>query len=203
MRKKYGSVTFSVLMVLSGTIGILISVSSQGINIFKMYTEDSNIFNLGTSVIYLLSLLRVSKKRNEYVIKVLRYMSTSCLAVTFFVVLFILAPMAGGGLEGYKIMFLSGSMLYNHLINPLLAIISFIFFEKKPILNNATILWAIAPTIVYAAITIPLNIVGLLDGPYPFLMVRNQSLLMTVVWLILIFSLNYLIARLLLYFNKK
>lgn len=204
MIKKHGQITFSILMVLSGIVGVTLSIHTQGWNLFKMYTEDSNLFNLITSIIYLVSLVGVlgEKPKNEYLIKVLRYVSTSCLAVTFFVVLFILAPMMGG-IQGYKVMFFSGSMLYNHLITPLLAIISFIFFEKTPILNSKVIRWALLPTIIYAFITITLNIMGLLKGPYPFLMVRSQPVLMSIVWIVLIFSLNYLIAKILLYFNRK
>ncbi|MFD2728444.1 hypothetical protein [Enterococcus camelliae] len=129
MRKNYGQIGLGVLMVVSGTIGVSISVATQGISMTKMYTEDSNIFNLLTSILYVCLLLGwiPQNTKNRKIVHLLRYISTACLALTIVVVLLVLAPMMGG-LQGYKMMFLEGSMLYNHFFSPILAIVSFIFF---------------------------------------------------------------------------
>lgn len=198
-------IIFAILMVLSGIAGITLSALSQGAELFVTYTEDSNILNLITSVIYLLLLLGILKCKSENglrIIKQMRYISTCCVGLTFFVVLLVLAPMSGG-IEGFKVMFFYDSMFFNHLVTPVLAIISFVFFEKEPILKKVNSLYALIPTIIYGAIAIVLNIVGVLEGPYPFLRVKSQSVLASILWIIAILLLNYLLARFILYLNQR
>lgn len=202
---KNTQIVFAVLMIISGIAGTVISMVSQKTLFFETYTENSNIFNLITSVLYLLYLLGfIAKKNNQPPtwLKLIRYMSTCCLVLTFLVVLFILAP-TSGGLSGYVVMFFYGSMFFNHFLSPILATISFIFFEPKPVLKKNSVIYAVAPTILYGLITIPLNAFALLDGPYPFLRVRYQSVLASILWIIIIFALNYLIAALVLRLNTR
>lgn len=199
---------FAILMVISGCIGIFLSAKTSGIGLFIMYTEDSNLFNLLVAIIYLASFFMKSLKNPtaKKVIKQLRYITTCCVTLTFLVVLFILSPMLAmetGSAEGFLIMFFKGSMLFNHFLTPILAFISFVFLEKEPTLKKKNCFYAIIPTFIYAAVTITLNALRLLDGPYPFLRVHNQSILASIIWVIAIFALNYLIAWLLLFFNTK
>lgn len=210
MNRKFSAakLIFAILMVISGCAGIFLSAKTSGFKLFIMYTEDSNILNLLIAILYLISFFLAPLKTPtaKKTIKLLRYISTCCVTLTFLVVLFILAPMAsveGGIAKGFSLMFFSGSMLYNHFITPILAIISFVFFEKDPLLSKKSCLYAIIPTLIYAAITITLNAMRLLDGPYPFLRVHNQSIFASILWVIIIFALNYFIAWLLLFCNTK
>lgn len=59
-------------------------------------------------------------------------------------------------------------------------------FEKEPHLNTKSAFTATIPTLIYAILLIILNIVGAVDGPYPFLRVMNQPLYMSFVWFIVI-----------------
>lgn len=203
-KNKKIAIFLAVLMVISGIVGIGLSIESEGIGLFQMYTEDSNILNLLTSIIYLFYLLNwiPQTDKNARLVKNLRYVATSCVTLTFLVVLFILAPMTGG-INGFKFMFFSGSMLFNHFLTPILAVISFVFYEKEPALTNKSIWYALVPTVIYGTITILLNAVGVMEGPYPFLRVRDQSIIMSIIWIIIVYALNYVIARLILTLNRK
>ena len=64
-------------------------------------------------------------------LKRLKFISTSCLAMTFLTVVIILAPMYEDG-NGWYIMLCTSSMLYHHLLNPLAAIFSFVLLERSP-----------------------------------------------------------------------
>lgn len=54
---------------------------------------------------------------------------------------------------------------------------------------------ALIPTAVYAAVTIVLNILRLIEGPYPFLMVHQQTPLASVAWCATILLIAWLIAE--------
>ena len=56
---------------------------------------------------------------------------------------------------------------------------------------------------VYGIPIIILNITRTLDGPYPFLRVYNQPIYMTIIWIIILFVVNYIIGVGLIKLNRK
>ena len=113
-------------------------------------------------------------------VRTFRYIATCLLTVTFLTVVFILTPMFG--LENWKYMLLEGSSLYLHFLCPVVSILLLIFFEKRPKLRWTAALWALLPTFVYGLILAILNFLRIVDGPYPFLRVYEQSAAMNVFW---------------------
>ena len=89
------------------------------------------------------------------------------------------------------------SMLYHHLLNPLAAIFSFVLLERTPRLPRSTVKWALLPTVLYGGIVLWLNIQRVVDGPYPFMKVYDQSVQASVLWCIAILLMNYFYAWLL------
>ena len=72
-------------------------------------------------------------------------------------------------------MFILGNMFEHHLLCPLLSLFSFMFLEDYKLkLNN--IKYPVIITTIYGFILILLNIFKVIDGPYPFLRVYNQTL---------------------------
>lgn len=82
------------------------------------------------------------------------------------------AATSQGGLRG--ILF-SDSMLYQHFLSPVIAIAGFLLLEKEPHLSFRMTFFAMIPTLIYAVVLYPLNIAGVVDGPYPFLQVRKNT----------------------------
>ena len=94
-------------------------------------------------------------------------------------------------------MLCTSSMLYHHLLNPLAAIFSFVLLERTPRLSHSTVKWAPLPTVLYGGIILWLNIQCVVDGPYPFMKVYDQSVQASVLWCIAILLMNYFYAWLL------
>lgn len=156
-------------------------VPFKGLVIF--YTEDSNLLLLLASIFMVIAMLR-RMKSGETVpqwVRAFRYITTCLVGVTFFTVVFILTPMMGGGL---KYSLLEGSSLYLHFLCPVLAMILLIFFEKRPKLPCKSAIWALIPTGIYTLVLVPLNILRIVDGPYPFLRVYEQSIGMDLFWIL-------------------
>lgn len=176
------------VVILLELMGVTLSARSHGLSMFQFYTEDSNLFALvafGLYAIFLLRNLRDPKKHLPGWVQELKYLSVCCLTVTLVVVVLILAPMYGKG--GLSIMMLQGSMLYHHFLCPVLGLLSLLFFDQVPIRKKAFFYSAI-PTFVYAAAAILLNVLKVLTGPYPFLLVDQQPVWVSAMWFVVILS---------------
>ena len=205
MRKRELTVLLlNSVLVLFCVLG-LIFASKEIKNIFLYYTEDSNILS-GISSLLLVIFLIVKKdlRRIPDWVYVFRYIGTCCLTVTFIVVVTILIPSDNiNYLEGVKRFLFQGSMLFHHLLCPIISFISFTLFEGNKKLNKKKTIWyALIPTFIYGVIFIMLNIFRIVDGPYPFLRVYKQPWYMSIMWIFIIYIGNYYIAKLILYLNQ-
>jgi len=181
----------NMAIVIMEIISAGMSFSEHGLGMFRFYTEDSNLLALFASLCCMICSAKdgPSPRWVTYV----KFMAATCLTVTFIVVVTVLAPYASG-MVGYYYMLLHESMLYHHLLCPILTFIVFVFLEKEPPLPKKALLYALIPTFIYAVITVILNIVGVLDGPYPFLKVREQPVWQSILWVLIIFAVAYLSA---------
>ena len=94
-------------------------------------------------------------------------------------------------------------MLYMHTLCPILAIISFIFFERQTKITQKQTYYALIPTLIYAVIIITLNITKNVYGPYPFLHLYEQSVYTSIIWTIVMMGGAYLLAWLLKLLQNK
>lgn len=116
------------------------------IEMFKFYTVDSNILMGIISLVFLIYDIKLLKHKIEVIpnfVYNLKLMATSAITLTFIVTLFFLAPQ-----YGFYNMYNNTNLLF-HLIVPVLAIISYIFFEKH---NNKYryALFGIIPMFIYS-----------------------------------------------------
>lgn len=177
-----------IILELIGLIGIIIKTHTLSI---EYYTIDSNLLALVTSSLFLF----FSKKKEELIADI-RFITTCCLTVTFLVVIFILLPMTN---FNYNILFIENSTLIFHVLCPVISIISYVFFEKA---SNKEYLGFLF-TVFYACVLMILNLKDIVNGPYPFLKIKEQSVLATFLWGIIIIGGSYLIGLGLNYCNKK
>ena len=159
--RKLASAAMNFLIVYFETIAVPMSWAMGGTIMFTMYTELSNIFN--GAVCLLVGLWQLSciftGRELPLWLKRLKFISTSCLAMTLLTVVIILAPMYEDG-NGWYIMLFTDSMLYHHFLNPVVAMVSFLLFEREPRLPLASVPLALVPTIVYGVYDLWGNITG-------------------------------------------
>lgn len=178
MRK--AALIINAAIIVFEIIGIIVRLRVKGALGIEYYTMDSNLLALIASSTYIF--FELARKELPKWVSIIKYISTTMLAVTFLVVIFVLSPMIENGLYTFL---LTDQMLYNHTICPILAIISFALLEKHN-LKKQDLKWPIFATLTYAAILLTLNILRIVDGPYPFLQVYNQSVIATIGWAVLI-----------------
>jgi hypothetical protein len=182
MKKETKAVIFNALIVILGIVGLVELYSNNKSLLLEFYTVESNILAIITSFLYLL----FHKKNYEW-LRDLKYISTTCLTVTFLVVIFILAPMDH---FNYKFYLLKGAMLYQHTLCPIFAILTYLLFEKRSKKAHLCLVY----TSIYTVVMVILNLTNKIVGPYFFLMVKVQPIYKTIFWFIIIYSLNYLIG---------
>ena len=182
-----------ILLFITECVAFYLCIGFGESHILRFYTQDSNLFELLISAVWIGERLfgRRTQKPSR-VVRVLSYTAACMLTVTFLVVLFILAPQQGPG--GYKDLLLNGPMLFMHFLCPVVALVSFLFFEKAPALTGRDVCLAMLPTLLYAAVTIVLNVLRGMEGPYPFLRVYEQSLGMSFFWAFVVIGGAFLIA---------
>lgn len=149
----------------------------------RFYTTDSNIFLCITSTIMMITALVCIIKKCDIPrhILILKYFSVCCITMTFIVVIAVLLP--GKVSDGYgpHIMY-KGAQIYHHTVCPIMAIIAFIFIEKKDKFDKLFIRAAYIPTAIYGVVIVILNLKGIVYGPYPFLRITTQPVYKSIFW---------------------
>lgn len=197
IKKREISLLLNILIVLFEIFAITL-YKPLNCNFFVYYTNLSNIFLFITSVIFIYYALK-NKEINKKV-QILKYSSTVSVTLTFLVVVLVLSWQIKGGL--FLLLF-EEPFLYVHTLCPILAIITFIFFEYYDLKENINIFYAVIFTIIYAIITVILNILRIIRGPYPFLMVYQQPVRVSILWFIILLLITMLIAFILRKLNRK
>ncbi|MBP3765861.1 MAG: hypothetical protein J6G98_01595 [Bacilli bacterium] len=189
MNKKKASLLFNVLIVLFEIIGIIETLKINNKISFEYYTEDSNILALISSTLFVIYLIR-NKKIPRW-LQIFKYATTICLSITFIVVLFVLGPMYN---FNYSFLLFDRALFFQHLVCPILCFITFILFDYIKPLDIVDNFIGLIFTLIYSLILIILNLLEVVTGPYPFLMVKEQSISMSIAWSISLFVLSYMIA---------
>lgn len=153
----------------------LSNISKRKWLIFAFYTQLSNMLATLSSVLLVIV-------GQPAWITTLRYLCVCMLVMTAMVTIFVLVPMGG---DPHWLLW-SGNGLYHHVLCPALATISYVFFEAHA--PRSTLLLPVVVTLAYGLILIWLNYIRVVDGPYPFFKVHEQSWLATVLWVLVLLA---------------
>jgi hypothetical protein len=159
MKKLYISMILNALIVIFVIFGCIIMfaglqfmgegriLSETGVYMLKFYTVDSNILAGLSSILLLVHqfyIIKGATRRIPVAVMIFKQITTVALTITFLVTLFYLAPFSP---YGFFSLYLNANLFF-HLIVPVLAIISYVFFEKY---KNDTeyAWWGLSTMIIY------------------------------------------------------
>lgn len=169
----------NLILVIIEIIALIHDIYAFGSRLFEWYTIDSNVLQLIISGLIIYYLMR--KTVIPDYVTILHFISAVGLTVTFLIAAFVLAP--EGGIRYY---FIENVASINHLIAPVLSVISLLFLEKTKKCNWTIVLYPAAVTLVYGFICLILNAMSILDGPYFFLQIGKQPVSTIVMWFVII-----------------
>lgn len=179
----------AVILVCEVISFIMMAGTSVG-DMFRYYTEISNNLTLLVCAALIVFGIRRIVRGTEIPgwLHGLQYLCVCMMMLTFLVVILILMPMVGPDMKGGKFALLSGAMFYRHLFCPLLLLLEFLAFERKPRLSGVfrSAFTALIPTIVYGIVIIALVANSLCEPPYPFLSALTQPWYVTLMWIAII-----------------
>ena len=189
------SILLNLAVVYMEPTAIRMSWEAVGDQTLTFYTENSNIFSAGVCLLVAVCQVwaLISGRELPRWVKRLKFLAACCLTMTFLTVVFVLAPYYPNE-GGVRFLLTESSMLYHHLLNPLCVFVSFAFLEREPRLSARNIPLALVPTVVYGAIALWANYQRLWTGPYPFLLVYEQTTRQTVLWSVGILLMNLFYA---------
>ena len=189
------SILLNLCIVRWEPVAIRMTWEAVGTQTFTFYTENSNFFAFFVCLLVVVCQLvcLFPGRQLPWWVKALKFIATCCLTMTFLTVVFVLAPYYPEQ-GGVVFLLTESSMLYHHLLNPLCAFVSFVFLEREPKLPAWCIPLALVPTVLYGSVALWANYNRLLVGPYPFLMVYEQTLPQTVLWCAAILGMNLFYA---------
>ena len=127
------SILLNLAVVRMEPIAIRMSWEAVGEQSLTFYTENSNLFSAAVCLLVAVCQLwaLLSGRALPRWVKRLKFIAACCLTLTFLTVVFVLAPCYPD--EGGVVFLLTeSSMLYHHLLNPVLVFVSFVFLEREP-----------------------------------------------------------------------
>ena len=186
----------NAILFFIGPIGLFYSGSTHKAGLFQFYTQDSNIFAFLLSGITAAFLLRklLRKKELPQWVRFLKYTSVCCISVTFCIVMFLFIPVLAVNGQDFTFLLVGGSAFWYHILCPVLTMAGYILLEGFPAMPFRWTVFSLVPTAIYAFITILLNALYVLHGPYPFLYVHEQSVFMSVFWVASIHAAAYVLS---------
>ena len=184
----------NLAMSVMATCGVVKNLKMYGVGTLRYYTTDSNLLLAIAALIsagFAAAKLCCGTEIPNWC-NLLFYAATNCVALTFLIVIFVLAPR-----RGYKQMLLCGQDLFLHLICPLCAILTFLFFRQNGHWGVEVTAYALLPTILYTVVLVILCATDKVKPPYFFLNTRNQKWYQSLFWTALVLGMNWTTAWLL------
>ena len=188
--KKRMDIYLNILIIIMEIIGLVLSIQALGSKVFLYYTQDSNLFLMLTSLLYLITY----KKKNKKLVGILKYGATLSVLITFIVVVLVLKPTMH---LSYRWLMLEKSNLFYHTLCPIVGVITFVFFDKIKVKGVKDNLYSLIFTFIYTIVFLVLNIIKVVEGPYPFLMIYKNPIWVSILWFIVIEGGAFLLARVL------
>ena len=169
---------------------------------FMYYTHISSTVALLASVLICGELTREitnPSKRTRVFFRRIRYVSVCMQALTMLVVLCIILPtdLISGTFSLYRY-----ANVGEYLICPVLSLVSMIVFGDYRGVTKKDAFVALIPSVVYASVMTLFNIFRVVDGPYDFLRVHNQSVFMSAFWAVVIIGGAYAVNRLIMFLSR-
>ena len=119
------------------------------IAMIKYFTVDSNMLMGLASLVFLIEERKVIKDTRKSInagFYIFKLVATVSVSVTFLTVFLYLGPGSDGGIASM----LTNSNLFFHLLIPVLAIISFVYFERTNKIDRKYVKYGLIPTLIYA-----------------------------------------------------
>lgn len=213
MKKKITSLVLNILCFVSVLVGFIMIFTSDRpsdapipVHTFRYFTTDSNLLMGIIALIFaVFQILEMKGKVKEIpsAIYLMKLIGTVEVGVTFFTVLFYLAPILGNQFFSMYI----GHNFFYHFFVPVLSMVSFFFFETTKKIRFRTTFYSLIPVLLYGIFYAIMAFSHATDGVVPpeydwYGFARGGILLSAFVFLGMLVA-SYLVTLLFWFLNRK
>lgn len=198
------SLVLDLLVFVMEAVAFCFTWGRRGTGMFIYFTELSNIFAGIVCAVAAAFIIRemITGYTVPSWVKLLKYVAACGLALTFFTVLFVLAPMSGGTPKIYLAYLTMQTAIVTHTLGPILTMVSLIFADDFKTDKFSVSLFGLVPTVLYEILSVTMNVLRRWEGPYPFLYVYRQPVWASIGWALVMLGFSYLLC-LGIWFSKK
>lgn len=194
---------FSVIWMMSGTGGGILS--SVSLSYFKFFTVDSNILLGITAVIAAIDEKRVLSGKKSSISEytyITKLVGTVGVTLTMIVTIFFLAPTSAAAIGWFGLFYYNNFLM--HLLNPVLAIVTFLFYEQTDSISFKHTFTGIIPMLIYAVYYVSIAFTHSSNGKisegydwYGFFVLGTASAVIVVpLFILLTYGISFLLWRL-------
>ena len=180
-------VVYMTVNVMFRIVDVVDYAASQDIYLF--FTNWSNYL---AAVLSIGTLYCIHKGiRSPRILLVLKLAAVMMLTITMVVVTFVLVPY-----QGWTILLNPEGSLMAHLINPILAIVDFLYLSDMEAMGKKEAVLSTIPMLLYMVFIVVFLIIAGNDdlAPYPFLRIHSQSVLTTLLVGIGVFVMEFVVS---------
>ena len=183
-----------IVLVLYMTVNVMFRIvdvvdyeASQDVYLF--FTNWSNYL---AAIVSVGTLYCIHKGiRSPHILLVLKLAAVMMLTITLVVVTFVLVPY-----QGWTLLLNPEGSLMAHLINPILAIVDFLYLSDMEAMGKKEAILSTVPMLLYMVFIVVFLIIAGNDdlAPYPFLKIHSQSVLTTLLVGIGVFVTGFVVS---------
>ena len=180
-------VVYMTVNVMFRIVDVVDYAASQDIYLF--FTNWSNYL---AAVLSIGTLYCIHKGiRSPRILLVLKLAAVMMLTITMVVVAFVMVPY-----QGWTILLNPEGSLMAHLINPILAIVDFLYLSDMEAMGKKEAVLSTIPMLLYVVFIVVFLIIAGNDdlAPYPFLRIHSQSVLTTLLVSIGVFVMGFVVS---------
>lgn len=180
-------VVYMTVNVMFRIVDVVDYAASQDIYLF--FTNWSNYL---AAVLSIGTLYCIHKGiRSPRILLVLKLAAVMMLTITMVVVAFVMVPY-----QGWTILLNPEGSLMAHLINPILAIVDFLYLSDMEAMGKKEAVLSTIPMLLYMVFIVVFLIIAGNDdlAPYPFLRIHSQSVLTTLLVSIGVFVMGFVVS---------
>ena len=188
----YGFIADIAVFALALTGVVMLFLQSHpwwgALRTFALY---SSLFLLAASGVQTFFEGRILRNKGSFVpsfVHVLKYVSVCCAAVVLLAGIFVLMPLSGGIRSGPELL-LHSPGIFLRVLGPLAGFVSFVCIDRTALPDKRVKVLPLIPTGLYALVLLILNVTRTIRGPYPFFLIYEQPLWLSILWFVLLLAL--------------